>query len=80
MYERRSAVRRARKERGIWQRRYREHLIRDDADFKSYMDDLHFNPIKTGQVTQVVDWPFSTFHGLVEMGVYSRNWWSSTAC
>jgi putative transposase len=31
--ERRSQVRMARNERGIWQRRYWEHLIRDEADF-----------------------------------------------
>ena len=34
--ERRSAVRLARGERGLWQRRYWEHRIRDDADFGAY--------------------------------------------
>ncbi len=44
--ERRSAVRQQRGERGIWQRRFWEHTIRDDADYASHMDYVHFNPVK----------------------------------
>jgi putative transposase len=44
--ERRSAVRRRHGERGIWQRRFWEHAIRDDEDFAAHMDYLHFNPVK----------------------------------
>jgi REP-associated tyrosine transposase len=77
--ERRSAVRRARGERGIWQRRYWEHLIRDEADFRAHMDYLHFNPVKHGHVTRVADWPYSTFHRLVGAGVYPLDWAGSAA-
>jgi putative transposase len=38
-------------ERGIWQRRYREHTIRDDRDFAAHMDYAHFNPVKHGLVS-----------------------------
>jgi len=72
--ERRSSVRQARGERGVWQRRYWEHLIRDERDFTAHMDYLHFNPVKHGHVSRVADWPFSTFHRLVAAGVYSRDW------
>ncbi|MEW6764867.1 MAG: transposase [Pseudomonadota bacterium] len=72
--ERLSRVRRARGERGIWQRRFWEHLIRDEADFAAHMDYLHFNPVKHGHVLRVADWPYSTFHRLVEVGVYPRDW------
>lgn len=75
--ERRSAVRRRRGERGIWQRRYWEHLIRDDDDFQAHMDYVHFNPANHGLVTRVVDWPYSTFHRLVEQGVYPVDWGGS---
>jgi putative transposase len=68
--ERRSAVRRRRGERGIWQRRFWEHLIRDEDAFQAHMDYVHFNPAKHGLATQVVDWPYSTFHRLVEQDVY----------
>ena len=72
--ERRSDVRVRRGERGIWQRRYWEHLIRDDADFAAHMDYVHFNPVKHGWVNRVVEWPYSTFHGLVAQGVYPSDW------
>ena len=72
--ERRSRVRMARNERGIWQRRYWEHLIRDEADFCAHMDYVHINPLKHGLVKRVVDWPYSTFHRLVERGVYPGDW------
>ena len=72
--ERVSRVRAARGERGIWQRRYWEHLIRDEADFRAHMDYLHFNPVKHGWVDRVVDWPFSTFHRCVTDGIYAADW------
>jgi len=70
----RSGIRQNRRERGIWQRRYWEHLIRDDADFAAHMDYVHINPVKHGLVHAVADWPYSTFHGLVAQGVYPMNW------
>jgi putative transposase len=72
--ERVSRVRAARGERGIWQRRYWEHLIRDEADFRAHMDYLHFNPVKHGWVGRVVDWPYSTFHRCVVDGLYAADW------
>lgn len=69
-----SASRRRHHERGIWQRRYWEHLIRNEDDFRLHMDYLHFNPVKHGWVKQVGDWPHSTFHRLVAAGVYPADW------
>jgi len=77
--ERRSEVRRARGERGLWQRRYWEHLIRDARDLRAHLDYLHYNPVKHGHVARVADWPFSTFHSLVVKGVYPRDWGGSAA-
>ena len=72
--ERRSKVRLKRGERGIWQRRFWEHLIRDEADYRAHMDYVHINPVKHGLVSRVCDWPFSTFHYLVKQGVYPGDW------
>ena len=72
--EPRSAVRIKRRERGIWQRRYWEHLIRDEADFRAHVDYVHINPLKHGLVKQVADWEYSTFHRLVKAGIYPRDW------
>lgn len=40
----------AKSERGIWQRRYWEHLIRDDDDLRRHIDYIHFNPVQHGHV------------------------------
>ena len=72
--ERLSEVRARRGERGVWQRRYWEHLIRDEEDFRAHMDYVHINPMKHGLVKRVVDWPYSTFHRLVEQSVYPPDW------
>lgn len=72
--EYRSDVRKQRRERGIWQRRYWEHLIKDEKDYQAHMDYVHINPVKHGLVKQVKDWPYSTFHKMVEQGVYAQNW------
>ena len=72
--ENRSAVRLRNNERGIWQRHYWEHLIRDELDFQRHLDYIHMNPVKHGWVRQVKDWPYSTFHRYVQEGVYSLDW------
>ena len=55
-------TRRARGERGIWQRRYWEHLIRDERDWRHHVEYCWFNPVKHGLVASVEDWPFTSFH------------------
>jgi putative transposase len=72
--ERRSDVRWRRHERGIWQRRFWEHAVRDDADFAAHIDYVHINPLKHGYVERVRDWPFSTFHRYVRSGIYPSDW------
>jgi putative transposase len=67
--------RRAQKQQGtIWQHRFWEHLIRDDNDYAAHMDYLHFNPVKHGLVKTANEWPWSSFHRLVNEGVYLSNW------
>jgi putative transposase len=46
--ERRTPLMVRRGKRGIWQRRYWEHTIRDDRDYAVHMDYIHFNPVKHG--------------------------------
>jgi putative transposase len=70
----RSASKVARRERGIWQRRYWEHAIRDDRDLERHVDYIHFNPVKHGYVTNVADWPHSSFHRFVSRGIVPRDW------
>lgn len=72
--ERISASRKSRRERGLWQRRFWEHLLRDQNDFNRHADYIHWNPVKHGWVKSVNDWPYSSFHRYVERGVYPRDW------
>jgi putative transposase len=64
----------AKRERGLWQRRYWEHAIRDDADLERHVDYIHFNPVKHGLVPQVCEWPYSTFHRYVSEGILAADW------
>lgn len=68
--ERLSETRRHKGERGIWQRRFWEHLVRDERDFERHADYIHYNPVKHGHVHRVTDWLHSSFHRYVERGVY----------
>jgi putative transposase len=72
--ERRSASRESKGERGVWQRRFWEHLIRDELDYARHVDYIHFNPVKHGHVTKVRDWPHSSFHRWVREGRLPDNW------
>jgi putative transposase len=72
--ERVSASRLRHRERGIWQRRYWEHTLRDDGDVARHIDYIHFNPVKHGHVECVAAWPFSSFHRMVRLGTYPENW------
>ncbi len=72
--ERISASRQRKGERGIWQRRFWEHVIRDEQDYQRHFDYIHFNPVKHGYVEHARDWPYSSFHRWVEHGLYPRDW------
>jgi putative transposase len=66
--------RRSNGERRIWQRRFREHTIRDADDLQRHVDYIHFNPVKHGHVERVADWPYSSLHRHVAKGLLPANW------
>ena len=72
--EGRSHSRMAKGERGIWQRRYWEHEIRDAIDMQRHMDYIHINPLKHGYVAHAADWPYSSIHRFIERGDLPRDW------
>ncbi len=72
--EHRSTSRRKRGERGVWQRRFWEHLIRDDEDFRGHADYIHWNPVKHGYVSRPAEWPYSSFGRFVARGLYPVDW------
>jgi putative transposase len=66
--------RKSKGERGIWQRRYWEHLIRDEKDFEKHVNYIHYNPVKHGYVKQPKDWKYSTIHKYIEKGILKSDW------
>ena len=69
-----SKSRTKRGERGVWQRRFWEHLIKDRRDFAKHMDYIHYNPVKHGYVKCPHQWEHSSFHRWVKEGVYKSDW------
>jgi putative transposase len=63
-----------RRESTLWQRRFWEHLVRDEQDLSRHVDYVHYNPVKHGYVTRAALWPHSTFHRYVRERVYPADW------
>jgi putative transposase len=63
-------------EKQIWQRRFWEHLIRDENDYRKHMDYIHSNPVKHGYVGCPAEWQYSSFIKAVTDGWYDPNWGS----
>ena len=72
--ERRSERRVRKSERGIWQRRYWERVIRDEQDYQSHFDYIHYNPVKHGHAQSALDWPHSSFRHWLEKDHYPADW------
>ncbi len=72
--ERLSAVRQEKGERGIWQRRYWEHYIRDECDFRNHVAYCYYNPVKHGHAARIKAWPHSTYHRDVRVGRFESDW------
>jgi putative transposase len=75
-FDTRGRSRRRKGERGIWQRRYWEHLIRDEDDFARHVDYIHYNPVKHGHVRCASAWAWSSIHQYQHRGLIPRNWGS----
>lgn len=74
MAENRSRSKCVKREKGIWQRRYWEHQIKDEEDLQRHIDYIHYNPVKHGLVEQVGDWPYSSFHRYVQRALLPADW------
>jgi len=69
-----SESRKLKRETNVWQRRFWEHTIRDQQDYNKHFDYIHYNPVKHGYVQKAIDWPWSTFHRYVSLGIYDPDW------
>ena len=69
-----SAASNQRNERTAWQRRFWEHVIRDEKDWRRHMDYIHFNPVKHGLANSPGQWAWSSFSRAVSKGWYDATW------
>jgi putative transposase len=60
--------------RSLWQRRFWEHTIRNDADFSQHVDYIHYNPTKHGLASIPSDWPYSSLHRFIREGIVALDW------
>jgi putative transposase len=63
--------------RGVWQPRFWEHTVKNEDDYQTRFDYIHFNPVKHGYVQSPHEWEPSSFHRWVEKGLYPRQWAAS---
>ena len=68
------AGQRRKRHRGVWQRKFWEHTIRDVRDFRMHLDYIHVNPVKHGHVERTIDWPWSSFRRYVQRQWYEPDW------
>ena len=57
------------REAGLWQRRFWEHAIRDEADHAAHAGYCWSNPVKHGLVERAEDWPYSSIHRDIRAGI-----------
>jgi putative transposase len=69
-----TASKRGDRRHGVWQRRFWEHVLRDDNDYERHCDYIHHNPVKHRLVRCPRDWPYSSFHRFVKAGDYDADW------
>lgn len=65
------------REKGIFQRRYWEHTIKNEEELNNQINYIHYNPVKHGLVNKVKDWQHSSFHKFVKLGLYENDWGSA---
>lgn len=69
-----SLVRNQRGEYDLWQRRFWEHLVRNETDFARHLDFIHYNPVKHGLVASPANWRFSSIHRYILLGIIPPDW------
>jgi putative transposase len=58
----------------IWQRRFWDHIARDQGDINRHLDYIHYNPVKHGHAAKPLDYRFSSFSKYVELEIYPPDW------
>ncbi len=66
-------------ERGVWQRRFWEHQLRDEHDLQNHVNYTHYNPVRHGCAKKVEEWLWSSYHEYKHKDHYNSPDWGATA-
>lgn len=58
----------------LGQRRFWDHLIRNERDLTRHLDYIHYNPVKHGLVQRPEDYPYSSYSSWLRQGYYEKGW------
>jgi putative transposase len=58
----------------VWQRRFWDHIIRDQSDLNRHIDYIHYNPVKHGLTKNPFEYKYSSFNQFCKKGYYSKDW------
>lgn len=67
-----------RREKGLWQRRFWEHVIEDQRDYRAHLEYCWGNPVKHGLAVTPFAWPFSSIHRDTKKGLVAPEWRATT--
>ena len=58
----------------VWQRRFWDHVIRNQTDFNNHIDYIHYNAVKHGYASSPFEWEHSSASGFLSRGLYAPDW------
>jgi putative transposase len=70
----RTVSKQVKREAGVWQRRYWEHLIRDESDYRRHVAYCWANPVRHGLAADPMEWAASSIHRDHRLGLVPDNW------
>ena len=57
----------------LWQKRFWDHVIRDELDLENHIHYIHHNPVKHGYVNFMDSWQESSFSAWQTRGLYTHH-------
>jgi len=57
----------------FWQKRFWDHVIRDERDLENHLHYIHYNPVKHGFVADPRNWPDSSYREWEKRGLYPKS-------
>lgn len=70
----RSHSKAVRREKGLWQRRFWEHVVESEKDYNAHIEYCWSNPVKHGLVATPHAWPYSSIHRDMKLGIVAQEW------